>query len=238
MAQTSDTSNPEFNRLIAELSAARRSGSAENQMEQQKALSSLDDLVSSLLAGSAVPDLENINQHLASLKSDAQSVGENYRLVHLDGNSNTFALVVNFGLSGPAAIRIYTRASNRYSLAAGIDRYSQKEFLDSDVELLPVSSPESIFVTISGRTDDRATGLFAAWRFDGRQITPLWNSDLLQFSSYEADGRDFLLTYCADPDDDHPEQCPRMVQDTYRWQEGNWKRTRSAMLGPRKVAIK
>ena len=230
----SDNSNAELKRLIADISTIRRSGAVESEKQQEKALNFLDSQVCALLGSGQTPDLEAVSQRLADLTSDNQPLGQNYRLVKLGGSPAAYALVVNFGLSGPAAVRIYIRNSNGYSLAAGIDRYSQKDFLDSDVELVPVSTTEPVFVTISGRTDDLSTGLFSAWRFDGRQVMPLWSSDLLQQSSYDAKGNGFFLTYCAQPDEDHPGQCPRMMRDVYRLQAGEWKRTESADLGPEK----
>jgi len=99
-----------------------------------------------------------------------------------------------------------------------------KDFLDSDLELAPVSSSEPVFVTISGRTDDLSTGLFSAWKFDGNRIINLWNSDLLQQSNYEADGAGFHLAYCSEEDEDHPSQCLKMSRDLYRFQDEEWKR--------------
>ena len=96
-------------------------------------------------------------------------------------------MVVNFGLGGPAAVRIYAATAGRFALAAKIDHFSQKDFFDSDIELVPVSEGEPVFVTVSGRTDDLSTGIFSAWRFDGHDLVSLWTSDLLQQSNYEAD---------------------------------------------------
>ena len=59
-----------------------------------------------------------------------------------------------------------------------------------------MSNTESVFVIVSGRTDDLSTGRFSAWRFDGHGVVALWSSDLLQQSNYAADGSGFRLTYC------------------------------------------
>jgi hypothetical protein len=138
--------------------------------------------------------------------------------------------VVNFGLGGPAAVRIYAGGPGNYALAARIDRFVQKDFLDSDLELATVSNSEAVFVTVSGRTDDLSTGLFSAWRFDGRRLLNLWNSDLLQQSSYQADEMGFDLAYCSQVDDDRPSQCLKMSRDLYRFQAGEWKRIETADL--------
>ena len=232
-------SNPtvEFKKLAAQLSAARLDNTEESAPLQEKALAVIDDLALSALNRSsspnAPPDLDAANQQLAELVSHVPSVGENYRLVHL-GGAGAYAVVANFGLGGPAAVRIYSNAGGRFALAAKIDRFEQKDFLDSDIELIPVSTTESVFVVVAGRTDDLSTGIFTAWRFDGTRAVSLWSSDLLQQSSYEADGDGFHITYCAEPDEDHPAICPKMTRDTYRMQSGGWKNVETKDLGASK----
>jgi len=98
-----------------------------------------------------------------------------------------------------------------------------------------VSAADPVFVIVAGRTDDLATGMFTAWRFDGRRALPLWSSDLLQQSSYEADGGGFHLTYCSEPDEDHPAVCRKMTRDVYGLQAGEWKRLETQDLSPAKV---
>ena len=236
LAQTKTDSTLEFKRLAAQLSTARLDGAAESEVSQQKALGLLDELASSALSGSASPDLDAANRRMAGLVSHVPPVGENYRLLRLGGSPAAYAMVVNFGLGGPAAVRIYSNASGRYALAARIDRFVEKDFFDSDIELIPVSSAEPVFVIVAGRTDDLATGMFSAWRFDGRRAVPLWSSDLLQQSSYEADGDGFHLTYCSEPDEDHPARCLKMTRDLYRLQDGDWKRIETKDLGAVKTA--
>jgi hypothetical protein len=113
----------------------------------------------------------------------------------------------------------------------------QKDFFDSDLELVSVSDAEPVFVTISGRTDDLSTGLFSAWRFDGHGVVGLWNSDLLQQSSYEASENDFRLAYCSKVDEDRPSECLRMSRDLYRFQAGEWKRIETEDLPPSKPIL-
>jgi hypothetical protein len=237
-AQIKGDSVTEFKMLAAELSAARLNGSAESEDSQAMALGILDGLAASALTGSASPDLDATNRRMADLVSHVPPVGENYRLVRLGGTPAAYAMVVNFGLGGPAAVRIYSNASGRYVLAAKIDHIVDKDFFDSDIELVPVSAAEPVFVIVSGRTDDLATGMFSAWRFDGRRAVPLWNSDLLQQSGYEADGDGFHLTYCSEPDEDHPAVCHKMTRDLYRVQAGEWKRIETKDLGPAKATPK
>jgi hypothetical protein len=232
--QTKGDPTAEFKMLAAELSTARLDGAAESEGPQEKALSILDELASSVLNGSASPDLGAANQRMAGLISRTPPVGENYRLVRLGGSPAVYATVVNFGLGGPAAVRIYSGASGRYALAARIDHFVDKDFFDSDIELVPMSTAEPVFVLVAGRTDDLATGMFTAWRFDGHRAAPLWSSDLLQQSSYEADGEGFHLTYCSEPDEDHPAQCHKMTRDLYRLQAGEWQRTETKDIGPAK----
>jgi hypothetical protein len=195
-------------------------------------------LASSALNNSASPDLGATNQRMAGLVSHVPPVGENYRLVRLGGNPPAYAMVANFGLGGPAAIRIYSGAGGRYALAARIDHFVDKDFFDSDVDLIPMSTTEPVFVLVAGRTDDLATGMFTAWRFDGHRAVPLWSSDLVMQSSYEADGEGFHLTYCSEPDEDHPAQCLKMTRDLYRLQADQWQRTETKDLSPAKAAPK
>jgi hypothetical protein len=237
-AQIKSDPDAEFKRLAAQLSTARLGGGAESEPPQERALGILDELASSVLNSSPSPDLDAANGRMASLVSHVPPIGENYRLVRLGGNPPAYAMVVNFGLGGPAAVRIYSGASGRYALAARIDHFVEKDFFDSDIELIPASAIAPVFVIAAGRTDDLATGMFTAWRFDGRRAVQLWSSDLLQQSSYEADGEGFHLTYCSEPDEDHPAQCPKMTRDLYRPQAGEWKRIETQDLGPAKAAPK
>lgn len=231
-AQVSPDPAAEFKRTSAELSAARLGGGDESATGMEKALAYLDSVAVSALNVAPDPNLDGANRGLAGLVSHTTPVGENYRLVKLAGTPPSYALVVNFGLGGPAAIRIYAGGPGHYALAAKIDRYAQKDFFDSDVELVPVSESDSVFVTVSGRTDDLSTGMFSAWEFDGHQIRSLWNSDLLQQSSYEADATGFHLAYCSQVDDDHPSECLKMSRDVYRFQSGEWKRLETVELAP------
>jgi len=237
-AQNSDSLAGEFKAAAAALSASRLSGGAEIEASQEKALAYLDSVALSTLNSSASPNLDVTNQRLTALVSHDPPVGENYRLLKLGGSPAAYAMVVNFGLGGPAAVRIYAETTGHYALAARIDHFTQKDFFDSDVELVPVSLNEMVFVTVGGRTDDLATGQFSAWRFDGHRVVAVWSSDLLQQSNYETDAEGFHLTYCGQPDDDHPSQCLKMTRDLYRYATGEWKRISTAELPPAKPAAK
>jgi hypothetical protein len=237
-AQGTDNSAAEFKTAAAALSAGRLNGGAEIEATQEKALAYLDGVAIAMLNSTVAPNLEGTNQRLAALVSHVPPVGENYRLLQLGESPATYAMVVNFGLGGPAAVRIYAGAAGHYGLAARIDHFRQKDFFDSDIELVSVSLHEMVFVTVSGRTDDLATGMFSAWRFDGQRAVPLWSSDLLQQSNYEAGADGFHLTYCGQPDDDHPAQCLKMTRDVYRYVNGEWKRISTADLPPVKPAAK
>jgi hypothetical protein len=226
-AQNSGDPAIEFKKVVAELSTARLNGTEESAAQLEKSLSYLDSVALSALNASAKPNLDAANQRLAGLVSQTPPVGENYRLVKLAGNPASYAMVANFGLGGPAAIRIYAATGSTYSLASKIDHFAYKDFFDSDVELIPVSEIEPVFVTVSGRTDDLSTGVFSAWRIDGRSVVSLWNSDLLQQSNYEADAKGFHLAYCGQVDEEHPDHCNKMTRDVYRFQAGEWKRIES-----------
>jgi hypothetical protein len=229
-AQTGADPTLEFKRISRELSAARLSGGDENEAQMEKALAYLDSVAVSILNIPAEPNLDGANRGLAALASHTPPVGENYRLVKLGGAPPAYAMVVNFGLGGPAAVRIYAGSAGNYALAAKIDRFVQKDFFDSDLELVPVSNSETVFVTVSGRTDDLSTGIFSAWRFDGHRVLNLWNSDLVQQSTYEADENGLHLAYCSRVDEDRPSQCLKMSRDLYRFQAGEWKRIETADL--------
>jgi hypothetical protein len=223
-AQTGGDPVAEFKRASEELSVARLSGGNENETQMGKALAYLDSVAVSVLNVPSGPNLDGANRGLAGLVSRTPPVGENYRLVKLGGVPSAYAMVVNFGLGGPAAVRIYAGPAGSYALAAKIDRFVQKDFLDSDIEIVSGSNIEAVFVTVSGRTDDLSTGVFSAWQFDGHRMLNLWNSDLLQQSSYEADENGFRLAYCSQVDDDRPSVCLKMSRDLYRFQSGEWKR--------------
>jgi len=237
-AQSGSDATAEFKRISGELSATRLGGGDENEAQMEKALVYLDSIAISVLNNPAEPNLDGANRGLAGLASHNPPVGENYRLVKLGGTPAVYAMAINFGLGGPAAVRIYAGAAGHYALAGKIDHFVQKDFFDSDLELAPVSNSEPVFVTVSGRTDDLSTGMFSAWRFDGHRAVALWNSDLLQQSSYEADENGFRLAYCSQVDEDHPSQCLKMSRDLYRFQAGEWKRIETADLPPPKPAAK
>jgi hypothetical protein len=231
-AQNAADPKADFKRLAADISAARLNGTDESETQQEKSLVYLDSVAASVLNGSAKPDLEVANQLLGGLVSHTPPVGENYRLVKLAGTPAAYALVANFGLGGPAAVRIYVTMNGRYGLAAKIDHFLNKDFIDSDIELIPVSETEPVFVTVSGRTDDLSTGIFSAWRFDGHSVVALWSSELLQQSNYEFDSSGFHLAYCGQVDEDHPDHCLKMTRDLYRFQAGEWKRIETADFPP------
>ena len=231
-AQTAGDATAEFKRISEELSAARLSGGDENEAQMEKALAFLDSIAVSDLNIPAGPNLDGANRDVAELTSHTPPVGENYRLVKLGGTPAAYAMVINFGLGGPAAVRIYAGGAGHYALAAKIDHFVQKDFFDSDLELAPVSNSEPVFVTISGRTDDLSTGMFSAWKFDGHGVVALWNSDLLQQSNYEADENGLRLAYCSQVDEDRPSQCHKMSRDLYRFEAGEWKRIETSDLPP------
>jgi hypothetical protein len=237
-AQTGSDPTAEFKRISGELSAARLNGGDENEAQMEKALAYLDSIAISILNIPAGPNLDGANRRLAALASHTPPVGENYRLVKLGGIPQAYAMVANFGLGGPAAVRIYAGSAGSYALAARIDRFVQKDFFDSDLELSPVSNSEPVFVTVGGRTDDLSTGMFSAWRFDGHRALNLWNSELIQQSSYEADESGLSLAYCSHVDEDRPSQCLKMSRELYRFQAGEWKRIETVDLQPPNPAAK
>jgi hypothetical protein len=229
-AQTGGDPATEFRTITGELSSARQSGAGEDKLRMMKAFKFLDSIALTALNAPAGPNLEGANRTLAGLASHTPPVGENYRIAKLGGAAAAYAMVINFGLGGPAAVRVYAGAAGQLMFVAGIDHLVQEDFFDSDVELVAVSNSEPVFVTVSGRTDDLSTGAFTAWRLDGQRLTALWVSDLLQQSSYEAEEDGLRIAYCSQVDEDHPSQCLKMSRDLYRMASGEWKRTESIDL--------
>jgi hypothetical protein len=227
-AQAAVDAGAEFRRMAQDLSDVRLGGGEDSQDQVEKALSYLDSIALAALNSSAAPDLDEANRHLAGLVSHTPPVGENYRLLKLGGNSAVYAMVINFGLGGPAAVRLYAGDAGRFVMAASIDHFVDKDFFDSDLELIPVSRTEPAFVIVAGRTDDLSTGMFSAWLFDGRRANALWSSDLLPQSAYESDEKGFHLAYCSQTDEDHPSQCLKMSRDLYQLQAGEWRRVETA----------
>ncbi|HEX3376937.1 MAG TPA: hypothetical protein VHS29_08760 [Candidatus Acidoferrales bacterium] len=237
-AQTIGDATVEFKKLAEELSSTRLAGGNESQAQLEKALVYLDSVAISALNSAPGPDLDSTNRRLASLVSQTSPVGENYRLLKIGGSPSVYAMVINFGLGGPAAVRIYAGGAGHYSLAAQIDHYAQKDFLDSDIELVSVSATDLVFVTVSGRTDDLSTGAFTAWQFTGHSVAAIWNSDLLQQSSYEIEGNGFRIAYCSQVDDDRPSVCLKMSRDLFRFGDGQWKRVETSELPSLKPTAK
>jgi len=237
-AQTNGDMAAEFKRSAQQLSSVRLGGGSENKVQLEKALAYLDSAAILALNSAPNPDVEAANRRLATLVSQASPVGENYRLLKIGSSPAVYAMVVNFGLGGPAAVRIYAGGTGHYSLVAQIDHYAQKDFLDSDIELISVSPADMVFVTVSGRTDDLSTGAFTAWQFNGSAVTALWNSDLLQQSSYEVEGNGLRIAYCSQVDDDRPSQCLKMSRDLFRLDAGQWTRVETAELSSPKPSSK
>lgn len=237
-AQAAPDTSADFKRQVESLSSARLGGGSEDRAQLEKALGYLDSIAISAVNSTATPDLDATNRSLAAISSQGSPVGENYRLVKIGGSPGVYAMVVNFGLGGPAAVRIYAGEPGSYKLAAQIDHYAQKDFLDSDIELVSVAPANLVFVTVSGRTDDLSTGAFSAWQFDGHVVKNLWNSDLFQQSSYEVEGSALRIAYCSQVDDDRPSVCLKMSRDVFRFDAGKWSRTETADLPPAKPSAK
>ena len=220
----------EFARLAARLAEQRLGGADEGQKLQEQALAILDGLALEALNAPQGPNLEALNKRLDAMATQQPPVGESYRVLRLGGQPAPYALVANFGLGGPSAVRLYTLASGRYGLAARVDRFTQTDFFDEYLELIPVTASLTLFVTVTGRTDDLQTGSFTAWRLDGNRVTPVWSSDILPQSSYESRADGFRLTYCAATDEDNPRICRRMTRDRYVWDGATWKRVEQTSL--------
>ncbi len=235
-AQASQTTaqklEAEFATTAARLVQQRLDGAEESEKLQEEGLSILDGIVLEAVnaPGPTAQSLEALNQRLAGLVTQQPAAGEDYRVVELRANPPVFGLAANLALGGPAAVRVYGQAGgeSRYRRVARIDRFAQKDFLDSTIELILVARAAGdagvLFLTVAGRTDQLQTGAFTAWRLEGERLRAVWSSELLQQSSYESAGDGLRLTYCAQPDEVTPRICRRMTRERYAWDGAQWRR--------------
>lgn len=221
----------EFKRLAAQISAQRQSGGEVSASLFDYSLGLLDKMVLETLNVPAVPNLRVINTQLGLLVTRRPAVGQGYRVVRLGGVPPAYALVANFGVGGPSAVRVYQLISRgNFRLLGRIDRFSQKNFFDDYLELVPVESRSPVFVTVAGRTDELKSGAFIAWRIHGDKLEPVWSTDLLKNSSYESAPGGFLLTYCSDYSEDRPKDCRKMTREHYSWDGKAWLRVEDTTL--------
>ncbi len=235
----------EFRKLALELAARRQAGEEEKEALQARAMELLD--VAAIAAfnesppqgsTSRLPTLPQVQEKLNSLMAAEPRLGEAYQAVQVGAESEPagapyYALAVNFGLSGPSAVRVYGPTElggtasrpvwRGFRLVGRIDRFTHEDFFDEYLEVVSVNPAAAVFVTVTGRTDDRKTGLFMAWRVEGRQIRNLWTSDLLEHSSYESKDGVFQIEYCAEAEENKPSLCKKMQRDRYVWSCGWFK---------------
>lgn len=233
--QSGASDEAEFRKLVAEIIEKRASGGERSEgasSEEQAALGILDVFVLDALNAGDDPKLEALNQRLAALVTQSPPVGQGYVVLRLGGSPAIFALAANFGSSGPSAARFYLRGQEKYRMTARIDPVVQPDYFDDYLQILPMpESPQTagaVFVTVTGRTDEFATGVFAAWRLTGDRLQEIWVTDLLPRSNYEVRSNGFQLTYCAEPDEDRPSVCLRMTRERYVWDGAAWKRVEQA----------
>jgi len=233
-APPADTHAAEFKRRAAELVERRRSGLDESEEAQERVLKLLDSIVLEQLNRPGTPDLAAINQRLAESLAADGALGARYELVRL-GATHTgiahFALVVNFSLSGPSAVRYYPPSDQGYHLAARIDRWEFPEYFDEYLELVPIPASEVIFVTVNGRTDELRSGTFAAWRFREGRFSAVWTTDILERSSFELRPAGFQISYCSQTDEENPRMCRRMRRELYQWLGVQWRRVEQEEIG-------
>lgn len=219
----------EFKSLAERLYAERLRGIESEESLQEKALSILDALVLNGLEKSppGALALEEINRRLAGMISQEAAAGENYQVQvpGAGGEPSVVALAANFGLSGPAAVRVYARANGRWRRTGRIDRFWKKGLFDESVALAWLEAPGSpALLSVTGRTDELRTGAFAAWRLVRGAPELLWETDLIQQSSFQVTAGNLRLTYCAEADEDCPRVCRRMARECYRWDGVSWTR--------------
>jgi hypothetical protein len=231
----------EFKRLAAEILRRRGDGGAATNGTaslEESALKIVDGLTLTTLNAAGEPQLDALNQRLGALVAQPRPVGQGFVVEPLGGSPVVFALQANFGSSGPSAVRLYSRTADQYRLAARIDPITQADYFDDFLVLLPVAvsggSADAVFVTVTGRSDEYATGVFAAWRFGGGRLQELWSTDLVPRTSYEPQADGVVITYCAEPEEDQPGVCRRMTRERYVWDGSAWKRVDQTELGPPK----
>jgi hypothetical protein len=216
----------EFKQVARQLVERRQAGAEETEAEQTRALTLADALALELLNGTPAANEEAVNRALEQLVAQQPPVGEEYRLLRMGTAGRAwYLLTANFGLAGPSALRFYARPAGTgagYKLSARIDRFTQQEYFDEFLTLVPVAAADGVFVTVTGRTDELQTGGFIAWRFDGARLQRLWATDLLERSQYETTGGEFRVTYCEETREDDPSQCARMLRERHLWRSGVW----------------
>lgn len=224
----------EFKRLAVQIAEQRQNGREENASLFEYALTLLDRMVLATLNVPGEPDLEIINTQLGLMVERQPAVGEGYKVYRLGGKPPAFALVANFGVSGPSTVRLYSPfGAPRFHLVAKIDRFTQKDFFDDYIAMVPIEGSEALFVTVTGRTDELKSGAFTAWKLSGDKVAPVWSTDILPQSSYEATPGGIRVTYCADFAEDRPQDCRRMSRERFAWDGAAWQRVEQQNVSPK-----
>jgi hypothetical protein len=213
----------DFQKLSTELEYERSHSLETIEKTQSAALAYLDAAVLAELNRTAMPDLDALNARLATLVTQKTS-SEYYRVVRSGMAPVAYVLAANFGATGPSAVRVYAKKQVAFSLAGRIDRFSQPDLFDDYLVLAALENGDGVFVTVTGRTDDLATGMFGAWRQGEKGIEKLWLSELLVRSSYKLLPDGIEITYCGEPNEEDPVVCRQMVADHYGWNGKAWAR--------------
>lgn len=253
-ALAAQSRDADFKKLAAQIVAQRQAGKEENPELQERALGILDELAMAALnlqatgaPPSDLPDLSLANARLQGTAAGQERVGESYVIIQVgsgaaSASAAVYALAANFSWSGPSAVRLYVpqslpagnaaQRSRGYKLAGRIDRLAFLDFFDEYLEVVAVNTGARVFVTVTGRTDDRKTGSFAAWRAVRGKVEAVWSSDLLEHSTYEVKDSALRIDYCAEPDEEKPALCKKMLRDRYVW-NGGWMRTAQDDISPK-----
>jgi hypothetical protein len=221
----------EFRRLAPQVLDQRNDTGEQAASLFEYSLSLLDRMVARTLELGPKPDLQIINTQFHVMVGEQPVYGQHYRVLRLAGSPDTYALVANFGVGGPSAVRLY-RWMPRWLVVARIDRFHQKDYFDDYLEVIPVEADDTVFVTVTGRTDSLHSGSFMAWRLLGNDLKNLWSTDLLPQSSYEAAPKGIRITYCSDYPQDNPGSCRAMSRDRYAWDGKTWSRVEQEKLPP------
>jgi hypothetical protein len=217
----------DFQKLSTELDYERSHSLETIEKTQDAALAFLDAVVLAELNRMATPDLDALNARLATLVAQKAS-SEYYRVARAGTAPAAYVLAANFGATGPSAVRVYAKKQVAYSLAGRIDRFSQPDLFDDYLVMAVLDNGDGVFVTVTGRTDDLATGMFGAWRQGEKGLEKLWLTELLVRSSYKLLPDGIEVTYCGEPSEADPVVCQQMVADHYGWNGRAWARVSQA----------
>jgi hypothetical protein len=203
--------------------ADREAEAEESPQKLEAALSILDEAVLPALNSGGVADLEALNQALRDYAAPDSPLAEEYSVQPFPAGSELYVLAANFSPIGPAALRFYARREGRFVLVSSLSRFTDSRLDDSFIRFVPIPGvSETVFLTVSGRTDRWRTGTFAVWRLREGAFSLLWEKETLTLTDYHWDDQRFILDYCAETDEQKASICRRAAHEVYTWTDNRW----------------